>query len=886
MNKHIKLTPDALKLIEYTGNYRVGQGQKCTHTSISIPRGKFLMKGTVRKGFMDLYSKALRAGADLHYVEQHSKQGPIVIDLDFNYDNNSETNDKVTRYYTVKNIKNVIKIYNEEITKYLDIEDEQLRSFVLEKQQPTVKHDGKLKDGFHIMYPFICTIPDVQHIIRQNVIDKVKNSKILSNIPFTNKIEEVFDKAVIESNGWMMYGSKKLEGFPYKLTTIYDHEVEELDEKYHKNDLVKLLSIRQYKEKDVDSYVDGITDKNITEKYKKLGISHPKVPNTKRRTKISNPEEIERAKSLVEILSSDRAENYDDWLRLGFCLHNIDESLLDTWIEFSSLCPSKFNPEYCEKIWYNCRRDNNGLGFGSLYRWAEIDNDGKGKFAEYKTKQLENSLELALSGSHYNVASALYNIYRFQYGCGSMDGKTWYEFIGHRWVHTDKGTTLINKMNTALVDEFISLNIKYGNLAMTVDDEHKDIYLHKQELAGKLSRNIRDAPFKNNLMQECLSLFHDRKFLETLDENRDLIGFENGVYDLKHLEFRDGLPEDRITYTTKINYVEYDPEDEYIKRVESIIKSILPEEEMRNYVLDLMASCLQGHLPDEKFHIWTGSGSNGKSVILDLLMKSMGDYSDTVSNTLLTRKKGNSSAASPELSKMKGKRFLMMQEPEGEEKLHVGHMKELTGGDEIETRALYKDPIKFSPQFKIILACNKLPYVPANDGGTWRRIKVVPFEMKFVDRPSKPTERKIDKNLKRDIHSSIELKEAFMSILIERFKVYTVNGLVEPEKVNAYTNEYKKNNDIYDEYICDNIKITGNKEDCINFADLYSDFTFWFKQNNPSKRVPIRSCFKEEIEDKLGKMPDKKLLMAQFCNKQNDDSNDSDNNLITDIDFH
>jgi hypothetical protein len=40
--------------------------------------------------------------------------------------------------------------------------------------------------------------------------------------------------------------------------------------------------------------------------------------------------------------------------------------------------------------------------------------------------------------------------------------------------------------------------------------------------------------------------------------------------------------------------------------------AIMPKVDMRDYVLKVMASCLDGVIREERFHIWTGNGSNGK----------------------------------------------------------------------------------------------------------------------------------------------------------------------------------------------------------------------------------------------------------------------------------
>src|SRR5690606_649462 len=80
----------------------------------------------------------------------------------------------------------------------------------------------------------------------------------------------------------------------------------------------------------------------------------------------------------------------------------------------------------------------------------------------------------------------------------------------------------------------------------------------------KLTAKLRKTAFKNSVMEQCKVLFLDKKFESLLDSNKNLVGFDNGVFDLVSGRFRDGMPDDCLTFSVGYNYKEYKMKDQKV----------------------------------------------------------------------------------------------------------------------------------------------------------------------------------------------------------------------------------------------------------------------------------------------------------------------------------
>ena len=489
-----------------------------------------------------------------------------------------------------------------------------------------------------------------------------------------NNLDDIVDAHVISANNWLMYGCSKPVAKPYKLSHIFDTELNDLNlKRFDSRSLIRLLSIRDH---------DVTKSLPIKNEHKYLLDKKKPAPKPKRITKMiqninshmRDDLNLDQIRDLSGLLSKTRAESYQSWIAVGLCLHNIDISLLDAWIAFSRNSP-KFKEGECEDLWSNMDMKEDGLGIGSLHRWAKLDN--KRDYEQFIHANITKEILKSQSQTTQDVANVVHCMYKYQYVCTSIKGNIWFEFRNHRWMQIDSGVSLLKKIGHEVVNQYLLLITYYNDNAFALDDDLKDQYLQRSKVLTDITYKLRDYGFKMKIINECKTMFYDGLFMSKLDIFPNLIGFENGVYDLETGEFRDGCPEDYITLSTGNDYLEFSEDDEQMVAIFAFMSQIFPDKDVCDYVFSLLSSFVEGRNPREKFHIWTGVGGNGKSKLLELFEMAFGKYTAKIPVTVLTQKnRANSSGPNPEVARLKGIRTVSCQEPEETERFNVGVIKE------------------------------------------------------------------------------------------------------------------------------------------------------------------------------------------------------------------
>ena len=856
-----------------------------THTGLK--GGKYWIPEDKQDQFYDLYAEWLLDGKLVHLVEKNTKIGSLRIDFDFIYEPSVKTHQ-----HTQQQVVEFTKAYMKEVSEYLVI-PENVEIYVMEKRKPT--HDEKnnrMKSGIHIVIPSISTSTNVEQSIRRNLLKSMDT--YFPGLPLIEKWDKVYDEAVVKrSVNWMLYGSRKgdEQSLPYLISYIINYSTDKIEicnsVPEITKDLIKKLSVRKQESDETPLTPKA---KQIYEAGQDIVISGGRAvtpargrpaqrgekPNSRgsspmrRPTRPLEPEYKEYLKAHVMNLSLDRATKYEEWLKVALCLHDIHPDLLEVFLDFSSQIEDKYNEADCIQKWNSItfRNDGNKLGIGSLYYWSRSDNPQG--YLEIEKLNIDRLIKLACSGTEHDVARVVNAMYRDMYKCTDFGKNVWYRWMGHIWAETDCGVDLQIRLSSEIAELFfkktnaVSREMEQSNLMRCTSIETKTdcgaceyCQLNKlREGLNKIYTKLKTTTFKNNIMKESKELFFDEQFTKKVDSNKDIIAFNNGVLDLTTFEFRDGKPEDYISFSTQIDYDEDKKYYEYSEwpQIELFLSQVLPDPEVRLYFMKHLSTCLIGGNKAQKFHILTGSGSNGKSMLMNLASKALGDYAAVVPIALFTQKRAGSGSAAPEVIRLKGRRFVTMQEPDEKVALNTGLMKLVSSGEKMYARDLFKSGCEFEVQAKFHLACNDKPEINSTDGGTWRRLMVINFVSKFTENPKEINQFLIDESIQYLVNSQ-EWATPFLSYMIHTLKEGKgFHKLQAPPKVMEYTSEYRNDNDSIARFMNEKIQATEiQSESGITKSILSSVFKIWKIQNEISS-LSITDLEKRIIE-KFGKAP-------------------------------
>ena len=613
---------------------------------------------------------------------------------------------------------------------------------------------------------------------------------------------------------------------------------------------------------------------------------------------------------IVNILPPSYYEDgsYDKWIRVGWALKNTNPKLLIVWIAFSAKAKNfQYSSirDLCDKWNGFDMRKQGGLTKLSLIHWAKTD--AKEEYEIVRRKTIDYYVEKTIKSSStkkisdktgcgdWDLANVLYQLYKGEYVCVSIKANIWYKYKDNRWIEIDSGTTLRKSISVQLRELYNQKSFGFMRTVTTEDVGEDTQSINESGQTTKpedsaTARSIRilnicqrlsSTSDKKNIMTEAKELFYDESFLEKLDTNPYLLCFKNGVIDFKEKIFRKGQPEDNISLSTGIDYIKIDPvkDKKIIDEINEFMNQLFPEKELCRYMWEHLASALCGTSANQTFNMYIGIGSNGKSVLVELMSRVLGNYIGDVPPTLITDNRGKIGGLAPEIVQLKGKRYAVMQESRKTDVINEGMMKQLTSGkDPIQARAPYMpQTISFIPQFKLVLACNSLMGVKANDHGTWRRIRAVPFKAFFTENPvegdkDKPYQYKLVKNIEEKFD---EWKEVFASMLVD--VMFETNGIVKDcEIVMAKSNEYRQSQDYICEFVNDTVLRDANGR--IKKSDLSNEFSAWYMANYGGRCPPPKELH-EFMDKEYGRQRNQMWYGVKINYHRNDDNdNDNDNN--------
>ncbi len=423
---------------------------------------------------------------------------------------------------------------------------------------------------------------------------------------------------------------------------------------------------------------------------------------------------------------------------------------------------------------------------------------------------------------------------------------TWYEWRGHYWERDECKHALLlasGPLASAYLETSARLSEEMAQLEKKLDpdllkDEESETQRERYGwLKATTGTLISRARALKKLKRAQSVLTYAQAYLRITARRWDtdpwLLGTRDGVLDLRTGTLRDGQPED---YIRTIIPTSWQGLDIPAPRFEQFLQEIFADREQAErdelilFLQRALGYGISGHVLEHIFLMLYGEeGRNGKDTLMSLLAKVLGSTVGAVSNDVIiaSGKLATAGSAKPHLVALQGKRIAWASETDRGARFDASQVKFLTGGGAIPARQLYGKDYSFDPSHLLVLLTNNKPHADARDRSFWSRLCPILFNMRFVDRPTRPNERQKDMQLGKALEAEAS---GILAWLVRGCLAWQQHGLLVPASVVRARQDYQGEEDTLGQFF----------EACCVFAEhasvkashLYERYKSWAQENS------------------------------------------------------
>jgi len=310
--------------------------------------------------------------------------------------------------------------------------------------------------------------------------------------------------------------------------------------------------------------------------------------------------------------------------------------------------------------------------------------------------------------------------------------------------------------------------------------------------------------------------------VEQWDADPWLLNTPDGVVDLRTGRIR---PHRAADYMTKITAVA-PARDCPCPRWQRFLKEVMAGDAgLIEYLQRVCGYSLTGDIGEHVLCFAHGSGANGKSTFVNLLLWLMGGYA--VAAPMETFTANRSDGHPTELARLHGARLVTAQETEEGRHWAENRIKMLTGGDPITARFMRQDFFTFRPQFKLFISGNHRPRLRNIDAAIRRRFHLIPFAVQI------PGDQQ-DKTLPAALRAE---GPGILAWMIEGAVRWQRKGLTAHAAVRMATDDYMNTEDTLGSWLAECCEIGEELRD--STTRLYHSYEAWIRQageHAPSQR--------------------------------------------------